>query len=163
MLFLVAVMATFLLLADEAFLMARPETKPEAKPLETAAGGAREPHEPRIRQPEVSRTTFRRQTRMMLVTAYTAGKESTGKEPGDPGYGLTTSEEPVHVGCIAADPSIPFGTWIYVPGYGWGVVKDRGGDIKGNRLDVYIPNLKEALEWGRQTLPCVLEYPVEQS
>ncbi len=55
-------------------------------------------------------------------------------------------------GTIAADTKYyPFGTRMYVPGYGWGVVIDRGSAIKGpTRLDLYFESHQEALEWGRR-------------
>jgi len=53
---------------------------------------------------------------------------------------------------IAAPDNIPFGTKIYVPGYGLAVVRDRGGSIKNNRLDMYFNTHKEAIEWGRKKL-----------
>jgi len=54
---------------------------------------------------------------------------------------------------IAADTSVlPFGTRLKVPGYGWGVVEDRGGAIQGNRIDLFFRTHKEALEWGRRTV-----------
>ncbi len=38
-----------------------------------------------------------------------------------------------HDGTIAADTDhYPFGTRMYIPGYGWGKVEDRGGAIKGD-------------------------------
>ena len=57
-------------------------------------------------------------------------------------------------GTIAADTDYyPFGTRMNIPGYGWGVVKDRGGAIKGpDRLDVFFPSHARTKEWGRQTL-----------
>jgi 3D (Asp-Asp-Asp) domain-containing protein len=40
-----------------------------------------------------------------------------------------------------------------IPGYGKGVVEDTGGSIKGpERLDVYFPTVRQALQWGRQML-----------
>ncbi len=67
--------------------------------------------------------------------------------------GITASGERTRKGTIAADISkFPFGTRMYVPGYGWGVVQDVGSAIKGNRLDVWFPSHQAALEWGRQTL-----------
>ena len=54
----------------------------------------------------------------MEVTAYTAGPESTGKHPGHPLYGVTASGERVRQGAIAASRSLPFGTRVYIPGYG---------------------------------------------
>ncbi len=55
-------------------------------------------------------------------------------------------------GTIAADTTYyKFGTRINVPGYGWGVVEDRGGAIKGaSRLDIYFDSHQEARRWGRR-------------
>lgn len=64
-------------------------------------------------------------------------------------------------GTIAADTKYyPFGTRMYVPGYGWGVVEDRGGAIKGpSRIDLYFDAHSDALAWGRQKLRVIVEYP----
>lgn len=94
--------------------------------------------------------------REMEVTAYTAGPESTGKHPGHPLYGVTASGERVRQGVVAASRSLPFGARVYVPGYGYGIVLDRGGAIVGDRLDVYFDDVGEALRWGRQKLPVVI-------
>ena len=58
-------------------------------------------------------------------------------------------------GTVAADTRYyPFGTRLYIPGYGNGVVEDRGGAIKGpRRLDVYYKSHRRALHWGRRVLP----------
>ncbi len=57
-------------------------------------------------------------------------------------------------GTIAADTRYyPFGTKMYVPGYGWGIVEDRGGAIKGpKRIDLFYDSHEDALKWGRKTL-----------
>lgn len=55
---------------------------------------------------------------------------------------------------VAAPPYIPFGTILNIPGYGSVPVLDRGGVIKGNRLDVFFPTHQEALEWGVKYLRC---------
>jgi 3D (Asp-Asp-Asp) domain-containing protein len=87
------------------------------------------------------------------VTAYTSGEESTGKQPGDDGYGITASGEHVRENyTIACPPSIPFGQRLEIEGVGERVCTDRGGSIKEGRLDVYIPKLKDALAFGRQRL-----------
>jgi 3D (Asp-Asp-Asp) domain-containing protein len=56
-------------------------------------------------------------------------------------------------GTVAADTAYyPFGTRLYIPGYGYGVVEDRGSAIKGpRRLDVYYRWHHEAREFGRRT------------
>ncbi len=57
-----------------------------------------------------------------------------------------------HDGTIAADTRYhKFGTRMYVPGYGYGVIEDRGGAIKGpNRLDLFYSSHSDALKWGRK-------------
>ena len=62
---------------------------------------------------------------------------------------------PSRDGTIAADTRYyPFGTRMNVPGWGWGVVEDRGGAIKGpDRIDLFHKSHRDALEWGRKTLP----------
>lgn len=91
---------------------------------------------------------------LMEVTAYTAGPESTGKTPDHPLYGITASGNPVkewHT--IAAGPSIPFGTKIYIPEFmRTFVVEDRGGAITDNHLDIYMERLEDAREFGRKDI-----------
>lgn len=84
------------------------------------------------------------------LTAYTAGPESTGKSPGHPAYGITASGKKVQPGVtVAADPNvIPLGSTVYIEGIGQRVVHDTGGAIKGNKIDVYIPDLSEARRFG---------------
>lgn len=65
--------------------------------------------------------------------------------------GQTASGTQARPGTIAADTSIyPFGTIMYVPGYGYGRVEDRGGAIRGQKLDLFYRTHQQALEWGRQ-------------
>ena len=58
---------------------------------------------------------------------------------------------------VAAPPEIPFGSVLDVPGYGRAVVRDRGGAIKGNKLDLFFNTHQEALEWGRQFVPVTFD------
>ena len=62
---------------------------------------------------------------------------------------------------VAAPKSYPFGTRMIIPGYNNGqvvTVQDRGGAIKEGRdgqldkLDLFYPTHKEALQWGRKTV-----------
>lgn len=64
-------------------------------------------------------------------------------------------------GTIAADTDYyPFGTRMKVPGYGWGVVQDVGGAIKGpRRIDLYFPSHGKANQWGRQQVEVRVERP----
>jgi 3D (Asp-Asp-Asp) domain-containing protein len=64
----------------------------------------------------------------------------------------TASGEYVRPGAIAAASHVPFGTLVQIPGYGAGVVLDRGGAIVGNRLDVFFHDCRDAWQWGRRTV-----------
>ncbi|MFD4931126.1 ubiquitin-like domain-containing protein [Peribacillus butanolivorans] len=50
---------------------------------------------------------------------------------------------------IAVDPSvIPMGSKVYVEGYGYAVAADKGGAIRGNRIDVFFSSKNDAYRWG---------------
>jgi len=56
---------------------------------------------------------------------------------------------------VAADRRYSFYTEMLIPGYSNSKpvkVLDRGGAIKGNRLDVFYATHQEALQWGVQYL-----------
>lgn len=88
----------------------------------------------------------------VTLTAYTAGPESTGKDVGDKGYGLTASGTKVEEGrTIAVDTSvIPMGWWVYIEGVGLRRAEDKGGAIKGKKIDVYFDDVDVATKFGRK-------------
>ena len=54
---------------------------------------------------------------------------------------------------IAVDPKlIPLGTKVWVEGYGEAIAADKGGSIKGNKIDVFMSSTKKAYSWGRRTV-----------
>ncbi len=57
-------------------------------------------------------------------------------------------------GTLAADTDYyPFGTMMHVPGWGWGIVEDRGGAIKGpGRIDTFHRFHWQANRWGRRNV-----------
>ena len=72
-------------------------------------------------------------------TAYThtGSKTATGVEPRE--------------GMIAVDPKvIAMGSKVYVEGYGYAIAADTGGDIRGNRIDVFFSSLRQCIDWGRK-------------
>ena len=92
--------------------------------------------------------------RRMVVTAYCPCTECCGPQA----RGITASGRPVSANggrFVAAARDIPFGTLLIIPGYNDGrpaEVLDRGGAIKGDRLDVYFPTHEEARQWGVRRL-----------
>lgn len=65
--------------------------------------------------------------------------------------GVTAAGTKARPGTIAADTRLyPFGTVMYVDGYGYGRVEDVGGDIKGQHVDLFFRSHQDALEWGRR-------------
>jgi len=89
----------------------------------------------------------------MLVKIHSNGKQiyPTGNKQVPVSSGMTASGTPARKGTIAADTRrYPFGTIMYVPGYGYGQVEDRGGSIKSNKIDLFFASHKKALQWGRQ-------------
>lgn len=94
-------------------------------------------------------------TREVVATGYTAGYESTGKQPDHPQYGITYSGSIVRrdlYSTIAADTSVfPLGTILYIPSYGFGVVADIGGGIKGEHIDLYFETIEDVYDrWGKK-------------
>ena len=82
-----------------------------------------------------------------VITAYCHCVKCCGKSDG-----ITASGEKAVEGItVAMDKSMPFGTKIYIDGVGERIVQDRGGAIKGNRIDLYFDSHQEALNFGRQT------------
>ncbi|NEU30061.1 hypothetical protein GN156_04615 [bacterium LRH843] len=91
----------------------------------------------------------------VMATGYTAGYESTGKNPGHPSYGITYSGVQVKrdlYSTIAADPKVyPIGTVLFIPGYGYGVVADTGSAIKGKKIDLYYDSVQDVYDkWGKK-------------
>jgi len=84
-------------------------------------------------------------TKLMNVSAYCVCEKCCGKFAD----GITASGKPAVGRICAAPPEYPFGTKFVVDGVVW-TCEDRGGAIKGNKLDLLFPSHQEALNFGRQ-------------
>jgi 3D (Asp-Asp-Asp) domain-containing protein len=94
----------------------------------------------------------------MRVTAYCPCSKCCG----DYSDGITACNHHIQKGdrFVAADKKYSFGTEMIIPGYNKSCtveIKDRGGAIQGNRLDVYFDTHQEALEWGVQYLDVLIK------
>jgi len=90
----------------------------------------------------------------MRVTAYCWCKKCCGKHSD----GITASGHRIRIGdtFVAADKKYSFGTEMIVPGYNNSQpvkVLDRGGAIRGNKLDVFFNSHHRAKVWGVKYLP----------
>lgn len=87
--------------------------------------------------------------RIMKVTAYCPCSKCCGKYAN----GITAMGTTAKAGrTVAAPRGYSFGTKLSINGKTY-VVEDRGGAIKGNRLDMYVNTHSEALRWGVKYLP----------
>ena len=70
--------------------------------------------------------------------------------------GKTQSGTKVRTGIIAADPAVlPVGSVVrIIDGAASGIytVLDTGGDVKGRKIDIFIPSCARAVKFGEQTV-----------
>ena len=89
----------------------------------------------------------------MRVTAYCPCPKCCGEDAA----GITANGHKIQPGdtFVAADRRYAFGTEIVIPGYNNSKpvkVLDRGGAIRGDKLDAFFHTHQAALEWGVQYL-----------
>jgi 3D (Asp-Asp-Asp) domain-containing protein len=82
------------------------------------------------------------------ASAYTASADECGNSKGITASGFKVKENRT----IACPQKFPFGLKIEIEGIGTLTCEDRGGAIKGNKIDIYMLTKKEAKEFGRQNL-----------
>ncbi|MHC4463492.1 MAG: 3D domain-containing protein [Planctomycetota bacterium] len=118
----------------------------------TTATGANVVSQPALNESEIKggpEQSGEWQTVLMRVTAYCPCEKCCG-EYAD---GITACGHKIRPGdaFVAADRRYSFGTEMLVPGYNDGQlvkVLDRGGAIRGDRLDVFFHSHEQALKWG---------------
>jgi 3D (Asp-Asp-Asp) domain-containing protein len=89
------------------------------------------------------------------ASAYTAAADECGKSDGITASGKKVKENET----IACPKNFAFGTKINIEGYGTYICQDRGGAIKGNKIDIYMETKAQAFAFGRRNL--VAEIVVE--
>lgn len=79
----------------------------------------------------------------MIATAYTPHCYGCS--------GRTAIGLPAGPGIVAVDPRvIPLGSHLYIPGYGFALAGDTGGDIVGDRVDLGFASYSAAIRFGRR-------------
>ncbi|MFD4928847.1 LysM peptidoglycan-binding domain-containing protein [Peribacillus butanolivorans] len=123
------------------------QAKPAA-PAEQAKPAA--PAEKAEKEKTVSNSESTNQTGIekeitVRATAYTADCQGCS---GTTATGIDLKANP-NTKVISVDPSvIPLGSKVYVEGYGYATAADTGSAIKGNKVDIFIPNEQDAINWG---------------
>lgn len=88
-------------------------------------------------------------TKIFKVTAYCSCSRCCGSHAS----GYTSSGTKATAGrTVAASTQFGFGTKLIINGNEY-VVEDRGGAVKGNKIDIYMNSHSEALAWGVKYLP----------
>lgn len=66
------------------------------------------------------------------------------------GTGITSTGTQVTAGrTIAVDPTvIPYGSKVYIEGYGWRTAEDCGGAVKNKQIDIAVETHSDALSMG---------------
>lgn len=85
------------------------------------------------------------------ITAYCSCSKCCGKTTGRTAAGTQATAGRT----VAAPSKFAFGTKLNIGGHIY-TVEDRGGAIKGNRIDVYVNSHSAALQWGVKYLPVSL-------
>ncbi|MED1401642.1 cell wall-binding protein EntC [Bacillus mycoides] len=125
-----------------------------AKAREAAKAQKPATQQPVAKETETSAPSSSRELRVQ-ATAYTADPLENGYKAGDQvksamGHNLTANP---NMKLIAVDPSvIPLGSKVWVEGYGVAIAGDTGGAIKGNKIDVLMPDKGTSSNWGRKTV-----------
>jgi len=89
--------------------------------------------------------------------------EATGYAPYDNKSGICNDGTPnttstgtkPRPGVVAVNPKIiPYGTIMYIEGYGWGIAEDTGGVIRRrtDMIDLFFYTHDEAYAWGRKAV-----------
>ncbi|PEU61574.1 enterotoxin [Bacillus cereus] len=144
----------------EAKAQADAEARKAAKAQEAAdREAANKVQKPATQQPVAKETEKNTQSSsrefQVVATAYTADPLENGYKAGDQvksalGHNLTANP---NMKLIAVDPSvIPLGSKVWVEGYGVAIAGDTGGAIKGNKIDVLMPDKGTSSSWGRKTV-----------
>ena len=82
------------------------------------------------------------------ITAYCPCSKCCGKSTGRTASG--TKATPGRT--VAASSKFAFGTKLNIGGHVY-TVEDRGGAVKGNKIDIFVSSHSEALAWGVRYLP----------
>lgn len=142
-------------LASEAPAKAKSDAKVELKPESEIAEPKIKPQTP-VQNFKVSASASKLDARAFSMPDEDLGESMTFQATAYALKGRTRSGANVRRGVVAADPRVlPLGSVVQIKaGKYTGVytVHDTGGRIKGNIIDVWVPNNHEARQFGRRKI-----------
>lgn len=108
--------------------------------------------------PRIGPDTITLPTGEILTYTHTGKIRATAYTHTDKGCNtVTATGSTVHIGTVAVDPRyIPYGTRMFIMAsdgsyvYGVAEAEDCGGDIIGDRVDLYLPTFEDCIAFGRR-------------
>ena len=144
----------------------RSETMTRAPVTEIVSRGTKLPESPSDPEamPEIGEGYIKLPSGEILTYSGTDTIRATAYTHTDAGCDFDTATGTiVHKGTVAVDPRyIPYGTRMFIVSNdgayicGICVAEDCGGDIKGDRMDIYFPTYEECRQFGRRV--CTIYY-----
>jgi len=120
-------------------------TPKESSKTEESKKETNKVEEPKKENNQTTSTEVNAKEITVTATAYTATCDGCS---GITSTGINLLENP-NAKVISVDPSvIPLGSKVHVEGYGEAIAGDTGGAIKGKKIDVFIPNKQDAINFG---------------
>ena len=131
---------------------------PVTEVVRIGTGETQEPEEATSDLPVIGDGYIILPTGEVLTYTRTDTVRATAYTHTDAGCDMTTSTgTTVRWGTVAVDPRyIPYGTRMFIMAsdgsyiYGIATAEDCGGDIKGDRMDLYMPTYEQCREFGRR-------------
>lgn len=129
------------------------ESEVKANAMQPAANSADIPMPSKQEEERKAETKSEPSSEWRIVKMRVTGYCPCSKCCGEFADGITANGHKIQPGdtFVAADKRYSFGTEMVIEGYGNGKsikVLDRGGAIRGNKLDAFFHTHQEALEWG---------------
>ena len=136
---------------------AKPEPKPEPKPdPKPESSGGSSGDDKKEEKPQINTNVEGAPEEIRDQVSYAVKSKVTAYCSHCDPSGVGSSGTYLSKGSLAADTSMfPYGTKIYIPGYGIGYVVDTGGAIHGTKIDIYMGEQSDETvcrNWGVRNL-----------
>lgn len=122
------------------------KTMVQATSRSAATARTQQKSKPKVSQPATAQSNNGNLVGYFTLTYYCPCSQCCGKSTGITAWGTKATAGKT----IATSNQFAFGTQLVINGHTY-TVEDRGGAIKGNKIDIYVNSHSEALALGRKT------------